>query len=103
VEEFLEELTKSPPNIDLVVRGTVSYTSGGAVPTLQSVSVIATYIRSIGLGDESLLVKLETYCGQHWGFGESDKKTMDRAENILKQIEDKVKQLDLHWRAGVYE
>jgi len=100
VEEFLEELTKSPPAMGKIVRGTVSYTSTSTFP-IRHVSVISTFLKKED--DESLIVMLEKYCGQHLGFGAEDKKIMDKADKILKQIEDKVVALHLQWRLGVYE
>jgi hypothetical protein len=107
-EEFLEELGKEPPNISKVIRLTKTFKHSDKLP-LQSVSVVATFLRHQWLSESVAIierVELKCPCGQIHDYSDEDeltKRVMNRAEEIQDKIEKTAKSLQIDVRAGIYD
>lgn len=49
------------------------------------------------------ILKLEAYCGDIWGFGEKDKKTRDRYDEIHAHLDQLCEEKGLIIRSGILE
>ncbi len=99
IEEFLEELRKSPPP-DKIVRLTELYSSSKISPNLKIVSIIATYLSPL-----HQIVKLMHYCGNLW-IGDdsgSTNKVRERIQEYHDKIDVTCRELGLEVRAGLLE
>ena len=95
-EEFAAELVRDRPENN-ILRST-RYIEPSKYAPIRYVSVVATFTRH----DE--IVRLTRYCGDFWGNGmESDKKTIERAEKVMTDLDRLAEQLKLEVRAGIYE
>ena len=94
VEEFLEELKKSPPS-DNIVRHTTSYLNSTISPNINHVSVLASYLNKQGQ-----IVRLVYYCGDVWGIGTEDDKTYAVVNVHHARIEAACKDHGLEDRSG---
>ena len=103
VDEFIEELTARPPNLDKVLRVTRQYEHSSKLP-IQNVSVIATALRNLA-GVGLMRIKLSCYLGQRHAVGsdETSKHIENKGDDIMAKLEEAAKKLDLIVGAGVIE
>jgi hypothetical protein len=98
IQEFTAELRADPPK---VLRLTKSFAQTDHAP-LQHVSVIATYVNTGGQ-----IVRLDRHIGQMFGGRmpetEIDRKVMDRADKVIRELETFAQEFKIEVRAGVYE
>lgn len=98
VEEFLAELEHDRERIDRgIVRVTKTLTQTAQLP-IQQLAVVAT----ARVGDT--VVRLERYCGDLWGKEfPQDAETHERAEKVMRKLEDACRGMGLEVRAGILE
>jgi len=100
-EEFLCELAMNPPNLEQLVRATKLFEQTNQFP-IRHLSVIATYMLLRGSG--LFRVSLRRYCGQIWEHSpDENQKIYDKADEILRRIDEAAAKLHLETRAGIYE
>jgi len=106
VDEFIEELKKSQP-WPRIVRLTYLSRQSSVSPNIRHLFVVSTFVVTAWLStDKSVetLVRLDKFCGDTWGLNtEEDKKVQERAEVVVKQIEDACREVGYEVRAGVFE
>ncbi len=95
--DFLAELARDVELVDRrIVRVTRGYRRSRLAPTVQLVSVLASYELHGGQ-----VVHLDAACGDWWGIG--DDGALRRADEIARRIEDACRDLNLEVRGGVVE
>jgi hypothetical protein len=98
VREFQEELALDKTRIyRSIVRATKMFQPTKLSSTIRQVHVIASACV------RSALVELRVYCGQDWGpdFPQS-KETLEKADQIITQLEGFTQSHGLELRAGVF-
>jgi hypothetical protein len=99
-DEFISELAKGPATLDSILRVTVQYKATQMTPAIQHISVIAGALRKY---DGVLqLIELTRYCGDYWGR-EFERRALDKADEVMKQLERRAPVFGLTIRAGAYE
>jgi hypothetical protein len=93
-EEFAAELAREKPSNGLL-RLTQQFERSKMSPYIAYVSVLGSFLR------DGEIVSLRRYCGDHWQNG--DRKALDRAQDVMRDLEDVAKRLGIEVRAGVYE
>lgn len=105
-EEFLNELRRSPPDAEPVLRVTVRHQLDPATRVFRHLTVIATYLRTLDHPSSPvpLAVTLESYQGEDWGSGwETSTHTHRRTGELLSKLRAAAGELGLECRPGVYE
>ena len=95
--EYLAELERDRA---LIERGIVRVTKTGrpdATGALTHVSVEAAAII------DGRLCRLSSYCGALWGIANTDEPVQQRASRIVKDLEDKLLEIGLEVRAGLWD
>jgi hypothetical protein len=98
-KEFTEELHRSVPNVESMVRVTKEFRPSEMTPTIQHVSVLATYFRLTG--NVLQITELRKFCGEVW-YGQ-DEKALDYANGLVTDLTNTAKSIGLEVGAGVYE
>lgn len=95
--DFLAEVARDVGLIERrIVRVTRGYRRNREAPTVQFVSVLASYELPSGQ-----VVQLDAACGDWWGAG--DDGALRRADEVARRIEDACRDLDLEVRGGIVE
>ncbi len=102
VTEYCEELKKEKDNVDRkIVRVTNQTGPTSLSPSIRNLSVISTFV--VGFSYPPVVVRLEYFCGQLWGFENQDTLIREKSEKAIKQIEEASKGLGMEVRAGIIE
>ena len=103
-QEFLEELQADHASglvFRRLVRLTNVYTTSSISPNIKHVSVAASYI--VKHPDDLQLAELMRDCGDVWNIPESDKTTLERADQVQAKVKQACDSLGLEVRAGLYD
>jgi len=108
VEEFCDELRKEKDNIERrIVRLTNLYIPSKLSANIRHAKVLATFLVGAFPGAvppvQPQIVRLERYCGDIWEPGGTDKRALEKAEEVSKKIEAVCQELGLEVRLGVIE
>jgi len=108
VEEFCDELRREQGNIERrIVRLTNLYTPSKLSVNIQIVQVVATFLVCAFPAAlppaQSQIVRLERYCGDIWEPHGTDKRALEKAEEVSKRIEAVCQELGLQVRPGMIE